>query len=93
MGTPPRANGMHALRHFYAAVLIDAGESVRAVADYLGHSDPGFNLRVDAHLFPSSEERARLTVDQMFLGRADRGAPASLRRDELCPTCSACCSP
>ena len=37
---------MHALRHFYASVLIDAGESVRAVADYLGHSDPGFTLLV-----------------------------------------------
>lgn len=36
-GVPPvRDNGMHALRHFYASVLIDAGESVRAVADYLG---------------------------------------------------------
>ena len=37
---PTRANGMHALRHFYASVLIDAGESVRAVADYLGHCRP-----------------------------------------------------
>jgi integrase len=35
-----RANGMHALRHFYASVLIDAGESVRAVAEYLGHAIP-----------------------------------------------------
>jgi len=25
---------MHALRHFYASVLIDAGESVKAVAEY-----------------------------------------------------------
>jgi hypothetical protein len=33
---------MHALRHFYASVLIDAGESVKAVAEYLGHADPGF---------------------------------------------------
>ena len=63
---PSRANGMHALRHFYASVLIDAGESVRAVADYLGHSDPGFTLRVYAHLFPSSEDRARQAVDRLF---------------------------
>lgn len=61
-----RANGMHALRHFYASVLIDAGESVRAVADYLGHSDLGFTLRVYAHLFPSSEDRARQAVDRLF---------------------------
>lgn len=54
---------MHALRHFYASVLIDAGESVRAVADYLGHADPGFTLRVYAHLLPSSEQRARAAID------------------------------
>jgi len=60
---PGRANGMHALRHFYASVLIDAGESVKAVAEYLGHADPGFTLRVYAHLFPSSEDRARRALD------------------------------
>ena len=59
-----RSNGMHALRHFYASVLIDAGESVRAVADYLGHADPGFTLRVYAHLFPASEDRARSALDR-----------------------------
>lgn len=63
---PARDNGMHALRHFYASVLIDAGESVRAVADYLGHADPGFTLRVYAHLFPASEDRARQAVDRLF---------------------------
>ena len=71
---PTRANGMHALRHFYASVLIDAGESVRAVADYLGHADPGFTLRVYAHLFPSSEDRARQAVDRLF----DPGATISV---------------
>ncbi len=63
---PTRDNGMHALRHFYASVLIDAGESASAVAEYLGHSDPGFTLRVYAHLFPSSEDRARRAIDQVM---------------------------
>jgi len=65
---PLRSNGMHALRHFYASVLIinDAGESVKAVAEYLGHADPGFTLRVYAHLFPASEDRARKAVDRAF---------------------------
>lgn len=70
---PTRANGMHALRHFYASVLIDAGESVRAVADYLGHADPGFTLRVYAHLFPSSEDRARQAVDRLLGRRGEEG--------------------
>ncbi len=63
---PGRGNGMHALRHFYASALIDAGESASAVAEYLGHADPGFTLRVYAHLFPSSEDRARRAIDALF---------------------------
>ena len=31
---------MHALRHFYASTLLDAGESIKALANYLGHADP-----------------------------------------------------
>jgi integrase len=61
-----RRNGMHALRHFYASVLIDAGESAAAVAEYLGHADAGFTLRVYAHLFPSSEDRARRAIDELL---------------------------
>ena len=63
---PTRDNGMHALRHFYASVLLDAGESVRALASYLGHADPGFTLRVYTHLMPASEERTRRAIDKML---------------------------
>ncbi len=41
-----REHGMHALTHFYASVLLDAGENIKALSAYLGHSDPGFTLRV-----------------------------------------------
>ncbi|CAM5441337.1 hypothetical protein GCM10010222_77380 [Streptomyces tanashiensis] len=58
---------MHALRHFYVSVLLDAGESIKAVSEYLGHSDPGLTLKVYAHLMPSSRDRAR-----QALGRALR---------------------
>jgi len=36
-----RENGRHALRHYYASVLLDAGKNIRALSEYLGHSDPG----------------------------------------------------
>ncbi|MFF0112104.1 tyrosine-type recombinase/integrase [Streptomyces prasinus] len=62
-----REHGMHALRHFYASVLLDAGESIKAVSQYLGHSDPGLTLRVYAHLMPESQERTRKAVDRVFL--------------------------
>lgn len=61
-----REHGMHALRHSYASVLLDAGESVKAVSEYLGHSDPAMTLRVYAHLMPTSRERARRAVDQLL---------------------------
>ncbi|MER7181698.1 site-specific integrase [Streptomyces hyaluromycini] len=61
-----RENGMHALRHFYASVLLDAGENIKALAEYLGHSDPGLTLRVYAHLMPSSQERTRKAVTAIF---------------------------
>ncbi|MEU4779918.1 site-specific integrase [Micromonospora sp. NPDC023633] len=63
---PTRATGMHALRHFYASALLDAGESIKALASYLGHSDPGFTLRVYTHLMPASEERTRNAIDNLF---------------------------
>jgi integrase len=58
-----RENGCHALRHFYASTLLDAGESIKAVSEYLGHADAGFTLRTYTHLMPSSDERTRRAVD------------------------------
>ena len=63
---PGRENGTHALRHHYASVLLDAGESIKAVSEYLGHSDAGFTLRTYTHLMPASGERTRLAVDAAF---------------------------
>ncbi|MER5399335.1 tyrosine-type recombinase/integrase [Streptomyces sp. NPDC002599] len=61
-----REYGMHALRHFYASVLLDAGENIKAISEYLGHADPALTLRVYAHLLPSSQDRARRAVDTVF---------------------------
>ncbi|MBY8876795.1 tyrosine-type recombinase/integrase [Actinacidiphila acidipaludis] len=61
-----REHGMHALRHFYASVLLDAGENIRALSQYLGHADPGFTLRTYTHLMPSSEGRTRKAVESVY---------------------------
>ncbi|MDX3131141.1 site-specific integrase [Streptomyces europaeiscabiei] len=66
-----REHGMHALRHFYASVLLDAGENVKALSAYLGHNDPGFTLRVYTHLMPSSDARARKAIDGLYGGEVD----------------------
>ena len=57
---------MHALRHFHASVLLDAGENIEALSSCLGHTDAGFTLRIHTHLMPSSEERTRRAVDRLY---------------------------
>jgi integrase len=75
-----RADGVHALRHLYASVLLDAGESIKALSQYLGHSDPGFTLRVYTHLLPSSHARTKQAVDNFFTTALD--CPAVAGEDE-----------
>lgn len=50
--------------------LLDAGETITALSAYLGHSDPGFTLKVYTHLMPSSKQRTRRAVDAVF-GQVD----------------------
>ena len=61
-----RVNGFHALRHYFASVLLADGVDVRALSEYLGHHDPGFTLRTYTHLMPSAPERMRGAVDRAF---------------------------
>lgn len=61
-----RATGTHALRHYYASVLLDAGESVKALSEYLGHWDAGFTLRQYTHLMPASQGRTRDAIDAVL---------------------------
>jgi integrase len=58
-----RGNGFHALRRHFASVLLADGVDIRSLADYLGHHDPGFTLRVYAHMMPAAGERMRAAID------------------------------
>jgi len=81
-GTQPRGSredGTHALRHFYASVLLDAGENIKALSQYLGHSDPGFTLRTYTHLMPSSESRTRNAVNDVYAARRSPDGPQTAR--------------
>jgi hypothetical protein len=49
---------------------LDAGESIKALSEYLGHSDPGFTPRTYTHLLPTSEQRTRQAVDPALTGGA-----------------------
>ena len=60
-----RTSGMHALRHYYASVLLDAGVSIKAVSAYLGHHDAGYTLQTYTHLMPGSADAAAAAVDAL----------------------------
>jgi integrase len=47
---------------------------IRTVAEYLGHSDPGFTLRTYTHLMPDAADRARKAMDA-FLADSWASAP------------------
>ena len=63
---PGRENGFHQLRHHFASVVLRDGVDVRTLAEYLGHSDPAFTLRVYCHLMPGSPDRVRQAIDRAF---------------------------
>lgn len=63
-GNAYRQHGMHMLRRYFTSVLLAEGESVQAVAEWLGHTDGGaLLLRVYAHIMPKSEQRMRRIID------------------------------
>jgi integrase len=61
--------GFHALRHYYASLLIRHGESVTTVQARLGHKTAKETLDTYSHLWPDSEDRTRAAVDSGLLRR------------------------
>jgi integrase len=58
--------GMHALRHYYASLLIRYGESVKTVQVRLGHASAAETLDTYSHLWPDSDDRTRAAVDSVL---------------------------
>ncbi|HYM57751.1 MAG TPA: tyrosine-type recombinase/integrase [Solirubrobacteraceae bacterium] len=57
----PRGVSPHKLRHTFASILAALNRPMPYVMQQLGHTDPGFTLRVYAHVMRfSDDERARL---------------------------------
>jgi integrase len=68
-------DGYHQLRHFFASVLIKAGESVKVVQERLGHTSAQMTLDIYSHLWPEDEDETRAAVDGA-LGYRARSAHA-----------------
>jgi integrase len=68
----PAGQGLHALRHYYASLLIRHGESVKTVQARLGHASAAETLDTYSHLWPDSDDRTRDAVDAV-LGASSHG--------------------
>ena len=83
----PSRTGSHALRHYYASLLIRHGESVKTVQARLGHASASETLDTYSHLWPDSEDRTRDAVDHALeilrtpcgLEGVPKGKPAGQR--------------
>lgn len=62
----PSGTTSHDLRHHFASVLLQAGESVVAIAEYLGHEDATLVLKTYGHLMPNSDDRMRQAIDDIW---------------------------
>ncbi len=57
---------LHDLRHGVASHMLQAGFSVRVVADVLGHADPAVTLRVYSHSLPGATDAAGEALSKAF---------------------------
>ncbi|MEW2299673.1 site-specific integrase [Streptomyces sp. NPDC006655] len=64
--TASRKDGFHVLRHTYASVILEAGESVVTLARWLGHSTPTITLGFYAHFMPEAGGKGRGAIDALL---------------------------
>ncbi len=71
-GSVPLPDGLtpHKLRHTFASLLVALGEDLGAAMDQLGHTDPGFTLKVYRHGMRRDEDSKRELRE--LVGREDQ---------------------
>jgi integrase len=79
----PAGTTSHDLRHHFASVLLQAGESVVAVAEWLGHDNAALVLSTYGHLMPHSEDRMRKAIDAAYGLSTDSCAPGVPQRSAI----------
>jgi integrase len=64
--TIPQGLRFHDLRHTVASLLLSQGQSLRAVSQRLGHSNPALTLKVYAHCLPSDDAQLAAGLARML---------------------------
>ena len=66
--TAGRVKRFHDLRHFYASMLIENGESVKCIQDQLGHASATTSLDTYGHLMPQARQQAARRLERSIFG-------------------------
>ncbi|MEE1762691.1 tyrosine-type recombinase/integrase [Streptomyces sp. SP18BB07] len=66
--------GFHVLRHTYASLVLEAGESVVTLAKWLGHSSPTITLDHYTHFMPEAGKKGRRAIDSLLGERAEESS-------------------
>jgi integrase len=75
----PADTTMHDLRHFYASLLIAAGQSPKTVQKRLGHAKPSITLDIYTHLWPKEDDGTAAIVEAV-LGGVPSKCPVEVAR-------------
>ncbi|MFD0209229.1 tyrosine-type recombinase/integrase [Streptomyces hirsutus] len=67
-------DGFHVLRHTYASIMLEAGESVVTLARWLGHSSPAITFGYYAHFMPEAGSKGRTMIDGLLGEQGDQCA-------------------
>lgn len=62
----PKEWGFHLLRHTFASVQLEAGETPVTLAAWMGHSSPMITLERYAHFMPDAGARGLAAMDKWF---------------------------
>jgi len=68
----PATTRLHDLRHGTATLMLEAGETVPTVAEYLGHATPAVTMTIYAHAVPGSKKRAADRLGAILRNRPTR---------------------
>ena len=76
----------HDLRHFYASQLVSAGDSILAVAAWLGHANAEMIMRTYGHLLPDADLGPARSSRSGASRRRRRTPRSSARPEKMCPS-------
>jgi len=71
----------HDLRHTYASLMIEQGESIKYIQTQLGHSSPMVTLNVYAHLMKETNQEAVMRLENTIFKEDGSKMVAEIKKD------------